>query len=105
MSIALPDTAKVVRIGQGALNPLGQPFPGQPMTIYDALPCRLYERRETEAGAEGQLFAASDLSLRVPLDADVKRKDKIEVNGVTATVDTVLTRAGYLRVALEDFGG
>lgn len=101
MALGLPHVVRVTRTLPGPLNPLGQPTPGGERVVHDQLPCRIRERSESEVVGDGQYFSQATYSLRVPLDADVARGDRIQVGGIAGVIRYVLDRAGYQHAILE----
>lgn len=101
MALVFPHIASITRNVPGPLNPLGQPTPGVDRVVHDQLPCRLRERSESEIAGDGKYFSLADYSLRIPLDADVRRNDKVTVGGIRGVVRFILDRFGYQRAMLE----
>ena len=96
--------ALVERTATPSANPWGGARPMGVDVVIPAMPCRAWESMEHSIAANGQRFSKSVYKLRVPPTADVQRLDRISVNGITGTVETVLTRRAHKLITMEDYG-
>ena len=96
------------RTAFGALNPLGQPTPGD--VEVHKLACRAWEATERAVTGDGKWYALSLLKMRVPIEADIKRHDFVTItpvgdlrNNFVGEVDTIVARRHHQLVTIEDY--
>ena len=91
--------ATVTRKDHGPVDPLGNPGHGSETTW--AFPCRAWEATETQISGDGKHYSVTVLKARVPLDAAVLEGDRLEVDGMSGEVESVVTRGGHKLVTSE----
>ena len=96
---SMRQTASIVRMVPGPVNPLGNPGPGVEATW--TVPCRAWEETEADIAGDGKRYSVTVLKARVPLDADVLDKDRLTVDGMSGEVESVVTRGGHKIVTTE----
>ncbi len=105
---SMKQTATVRRTLPDALNPSGQPTPGE-VEIHK-VPCRAWETTQKEVTADGKRFTVAVVKIRVPLGADIKRHDNVTIspvgdprNNFVGDVDTIIARRHHQLVTIEDY--
>ena len=99
----MTQVATIIRTEAGPLSPIGTPTPGATVTL--DIPCRAWVEDQSEIAGDGKWHTWTTWKMRIPLDADIRRHDEVEIDGVRFVVDTFVARAFHQVVESEGVRG